>query len=437
MSDVVLSIEGVTKAFAGIHALRGVSFELRRGRVLGLVGQNGAGKSTLMNIIGGVLQPDSGAMRLAGAAYAPRAPRDASAITFIHQELNLFTNLTIAENIFLDCFPARRIGPLSIVDRGAVAARTRDLLAEVGLDLAPNTLVERLSPGERQLVEIAKALRSDVAIVIFDEPTTSLTAPETDRLFGLIGRLRSSNKAIIYISHVLGDVSRLADDLAVLRDGELVAAGPAADFTIARMITLMVGRSLDHLYPERSSHPKGEPLLAVRDLSAAGIVKNIGFILNRSEVLGLFGLMGSGRTELARMLFGLEPLDSGTIEIAGRPITGASARANIRSGIAFVTEDRRHEGLLLNVGIAENIALAALPKLSLTPLEFVDAGRLREAAGRYAEALQIKVRSLELPAKHLSGGNQQKAVIAKWLMTAPSVFIMDEPNSRHRRRVQV
>jgi len=429
MTDAILQIADVSKAFFGIHAVQNVSLELGRGRLLALIGQNGAGKSTLMNIIGGVVRPDSGLMFLDGVAYDPHSAGDASrsGIAFIHQELNLFTNLTIAENIFIDRFPQRRFGPVALIDRAAMHRRTRELLAQVNLDLQPDTPVERLSPGERQLVEVAKALHLDARMIIFDEPTTSLTTRETERLFDLIRRLREAGTSIIYISHILGDVMRLADDIAILRDGELVAAGPRDGFDVGRMITLMIGRSIEQLYPPRRSTPQSGILLSTRDLTARGIARNISFILHTGEVLGLFGLMGSGRTELARIIFGLDEFDSGEILIRDTVLQRHTPQSSIRNGLAFITENRREEGLLMNMTIAENIALAALPRFGATPLQIIEQGRLAKAAATAADLLQIKTGSVTLPAKSLSGGNQQKVVIAKWLMSQPSIFIMDEP----------
>ena len=429
MSDAILSLERISKTFFGIHALRDVSLTVGRSRVVGLIGQNGAGKSTLMNVIGGVVQADSGEMVLDGSPYTPQNPAHAShaGVAFIHQELNLFSNLSIAENIFIDRFPHRRFGPLVLVDRPAMHGRARNLLAQVDLDLAPETLVERLSPGERQLVEVAKALHLDAPLIIFDEPTTSLTARETERLFGLIERLRRSGKSMIYISHILGEVMRVADDIAVLRDGELTAFGPVREFDVSRMITLMIGRAIEQLYPARTSVPQWPVLLSTHNLSAKGVVKDINLALHRGEVLGLFGLMGSGRTELARILFGLDMFDSGEIRLDDQPVERNSPRRSIGRGIAFITENRREEGLLMNMEIAENIALAALPKFGTTPLQFIEQERLASAAKTVADLLGIKAGSTSLPAKSLSGGNQQKVVLAKWLMSEPSIFLMDEP----------
>jgi ribose transport system ATP-binding protein len=429
MSDPIIQIASLSKAFFGIHALRGVTLDVIRGHILAVIGQNGAGKSTLMNIIGGVVRTDSGSMRFDGAPYEPRNPTDATraGIAFIHQELNLFTNLTIAENIFIDHFPRRGMGPFRVVNWEAVNARVQDLLAQVGLELKPDTLVERLAPGERQLVEIAKALHIDATTIIFDEPTTSLTARETERLFLLIAQLREAGKSLIYISHILGDVLQIADDIAVLRDGELVASGPKADFSVSSMITQMVGRPIENLYPPRQSEPSQNILLSTRRLSAKAVIHEVSLSLRGGEILGLFGLMGSGRTELARILFGLDAFDSGEIAIGERVLTVHSARESIRAGLAFITEDRREEGLLMSREVVENIALAALPKFGTTPLRIIELARLFKLAADAAETLQIKAGSLQLPAKSLSGGNQQKVVIAKWLMAEPSIFIMDEP----------
>lgn len=426
MSDIALEVQAVSKEFFGVYALRDVSLRVRTGRVLGLIGQNGAGKSTLMNIIGGVVQPNHGVMLLDDQPYAPRSPADANraGIAFIHQELNLFTNLSIAENIFIGDFPRR----LGAIDGSTLRRRTRDLLAQVDLKLAPETVVERLSPGERQLVEIARALHMDAGIIIFDEPTTSLTARETEKLFQMMNRLREAGKTIIYISHILPDVMALADDVAVLRDGELVGAGAKDEFDINRMISLMVGRSIEQLYPPRISAPSTQPLLETRRLSVSGIVKDIDLTLYQGEVLGLFGLMGSGRTELARILFGLDSFESGEMLVQGMVVRSTSPHASIRNHIAFVTENRREEGLLMSMAVSENIALASLPQFAATPLQLLDDSRLLASANQMASALQIKSGAIDrLTAKSLSGGNQQKVVIAKWLMSNPSIFIMDEP----------
>lgn len=426
----VLETQQISKTFFGIPAVREVSIRVGAGEILGLIGQNGAGKSTLMNLIGGVVQPDSGLMLYQGKPYAPRNPADATRarIAFIHQELNLFTNLTIAENIFIEGFPTIGRGPFRFIDRAAVRRHTREVLAAVGLDLSPDMQVDRMSPGERQLAEIAKALYLDASLIIFDEPTTSLTNRETEKLFEIMRRLREQGKALVYISHILTDVLAISDQIAVMRDGLLVTQEPARNFDTNRMIALMVGRSIEQLYPERTSVPTGEPLLELRGISAKGIVENVHLKVNRGEVVGLFGLMGSGRTELARMLFGLDTFEQGEVRVNDRALNRSSVRQSIRHNIAFVTENRREEGLLMNINIADNIALVSLPAFAGKVTQVINQHEMVSAAGQVANQLQLKSGSIVVqPAKSLSGGNQQKVVVAKWLLSKPSVFIMDEP----------
>lgn len=430
MTPPILETQSISKAFFGISAVDDVSLTVQKGQILGLIGQNGAGKSTLMNMIGGVVTPDSGNMLINGLVYMPRIPADAHSakIAFIHQELNLFTNLTIAENILIDALPTWGIGPLQFVDWPAARSSTKKALSMVGLDLSPDTKIDSISPGERQLVEIARALHIDASLIIFDEPTTSLTVRETEVLFDLIRRLRDQGKAMIYISHILNDVVALSDRIAVMRDGKLVEEGPVSDFTIGKMISLMVGRNIDSLFPPRTSAPIHEPLLQLNGVSARGIVENINLTVHKSEVVGLFGLMGSGRTELARMIYGLDPIEAGSLTVNGRQSRKQSARRSIRQGIAFVTENRREEGLLMNIAIADNIALVALPEFARNPVQIVGQSQLNHSTQSAATALHLKSADIrQQAAKALSGGNQQKVVIAKWLLSEPTVFIMDEP----------
>ncbi len=421
---------GLCKSFFGVQVLHGMGFTLRPGQVLGLVGENGSGKSTTMNILGGVLPMDAGRMTLDGADYHPRGPREAEArgIAFIHQELNLFRNLSVAENLFITGFP-KRIKGLPFIDRGRVAARTQELLKAVDLDIAPNTPVSRLSQGERQLVEIAKALGANARIMIFDEPTTSLTTRETDRLFDIIGRLQRQGIAIIYISHILGDVMRLCDDIVVLRDGHKVGQAARADMTIEKMITLMVGRTIDQMFPPREPPVTlGAPVLEVRGLNQRGMVKDIGFTLRAGEVLGISGLMGAGRSELARILFGMDPHESGDIRIGGTQVRELSPAACMDHGMAFLTEDRRAEGLMMEASIADNIALASLPKFGRSWAGFIERTRLGDEVQRISGAVRINARDIQRTlVKNLSGGTQQKAVSGKWLLHEPRVFILDEP----------
>lgn len=408
-----------------MRVLHDISLTLQFGRVMGLVGENGAGKSTLMNILGGVIPRDSGDILLEGKPYSPTSPADAQkrGVAFVHQELNLFTNLSIAENFFITSFPG-----YPLIDRKTLREKARPLLQTVDLSCTPDTPVERLSPAERQLVEIAKALSIDARLLILDEPTTSLTAPEKARLFDLIQRLRSQNMAIVYISHDLDDVFRLADEIVVLRDGEVVGSGPAPSFTVNRVVSSMVGRSIDQFYPARERQSSPEALLEVRHLSQPGIVSDIHFTLHRNEVLGIFGLMGSGRTELARILYGLDPFREGDVRLENRSLLPLSPRTCIQNRIAFLTEDRRQEGLLLEAGVAENLALPSLPRFAARFFQWIQEPRIRDTIRPIAQATRIQCVSLNRqPVKTLSGGNQQKVVLGKWLLLEPLVLILDEP----------
>mgnify|MGYP000297783057 CR=1 FL=1 len=467
MTTPQLQFERITKAFAGVPVLREVSFDVPAGATVGLVGENGAGKSTLMNILGGNLAPDAGRMWIDDEPFAPRSPIDAArrGIAFVHQELNLFLNLTIAENLFITGFP--RTAGLPWIARAELHRRTATLLAEVGLTISPRTPVERLSTGERQLVEITRALSIDARLLILDEPTTSLGARETRRLFELLARLRARGLTMIYISHTLEDVLRLSDRIVVLRDGEVVGQGARGEFDVSRLVSLMVGRSLTQLYPTRtragvpaarrrepsevsagqnaiaptrpSAHrtevgaepsalPSSAPLLEVRGLSQPGVVHDISFSLTAGEVLGVFGLMGAGRSELARLLFGLEPHGAGEIRLEGRALPRITPQSAIRQGLAFLTENRRDEGLCLHASIADNIALVSLREHCRGATGWLDLDSIGRAVRRMREAVRLTpTASNSAPVKLLSGGNQQKVVLAKWLLVQPRVLILDEP----------
>ncbi|MFC7702787.1 sugar ABC transporter ATP-binding protein [Plastorhodobacter daqingensis] len=425
MTEALLQLDSITKEWFGVPAVRDLTLTVPRGQVLGLIGENGAGKSTLMNMIGGVVPPSRGTMHLKGAPYAPAGPIDATraGIAFIHQELNLFTNLSILDNIFITGFP-RRFG---LTDRRTASRETKALLDRLEIRHAPETLVEELAPGERQLIEIAKALHRSADLIIFDEPTTSLTPRETARLFEVIAQLRNEGRTVIYISHILSDVRMLCDRIAVLRDGQLVDEGAATDFGISRMIRSMIGRDLASLFPPRSAPPGEDVLVVAQGISQPGVVEDITFSIRAGEMLGLFGLMGSGRSEVARIFFGLDPAAEGTLTVAGRVARGGPV-ARIADGIAFVTENRREEGLLMEAPVAENISLATLGRLGRGPFGFLDRETERATAERARADLSIRVSDLErLPVRALSGGNQQKVVIAKWLAAAPRLFILDEP----------
>jgi len=428
----LLSLRDVEKAFFGVKVLKGVSFSVPAGGMVGLVGENGAGKSTLVNILGGNLQPEAGVVRFAGADYAPQNPQEAArrGIAFIHQELNLFPNLSIAENIFLTRFPRAAATPF--IQRAEMHERAAKLLREVGLEIPPHRLVETLSAGERQLVEIAKALSIEARLIIFDEPTTSLSERETARLFALIARLRGRGLAMIYISHTLADVFRLCDDIVVLRDGEVVGSGPTKTFTTEKLVSLMVGRTIKQLFPERLDKTigwkQGAPILEVRNVSKSGVLDHISFILRRGEVLGLSGLMGAGRSELARILFGLERCEQGDVRLGGEVVHRLSPRDLIERGVAFLTENRRSEGLCLDATVSDNLALVTLPQYGRSPLRWILRDAWQAAVSRIRSVVRLDSKASDTqPVRTLSGGNQQKVVLGKWLLSKPKVFILDEP----------
>jgi ABC-type sugar transport system ATPase subunit len=430
MTTPRVELTDVGKQFAGVWVLRGVSLSVPAGRVLGLVGENGAGKSTLLNVLAGVFPPDCGAIRIDGAEYAPRSPSEAASasVALVHQELNLFPNLSVAENLFLDRLPTNGIGPLRWVDRRKLRTDAKAALAAVGLDIDPAREVSVLPPGERQLVEIAKGLAAGARVLILDEPTTSLPRPEAERLFALVRRVRDEGKAVIYVSHNLPDVLALSDDIAVLRDGKLVAHGPRAEFDEPRLVTAMVGRTLEQVYPTRSTPPTAEPLLEVRNLVRPGIPGSISLTVHTGEIVGIAGLMGAGRTELVRAIFGLEPVSSGEMELGGESLNRLSPKARIARGLAFLTEDRRGDGLLLDTSVPDDVALAALPRFVSRVGRWVRRRELATHSWTAAEQVRLAAGAWTgRPARTLSGGNQQKVVLAKWLLTRPRVLLLDEP----------
>ena len=429
---MLLEANNIHKDFGEVTVLREIDLTLKEGEVLGLIGENGAGKSTLMNIVSGLLLPTKGELYLDGQPFRPQSPREAQAagIAFIHQELNLFPNLSVAENLLLHNFPQKNWFGLRFLDQKKVAMRAKQLLDQVGLDVSPNTPLERLGPAQRQLVEIAKALSSQPRIIIFDEPTTSLTRHEVQSLFRLIRQLQSEGMAMIYISHNLEDVMHLADTIVVLRDGERVAQyDRPSGYQLSEMVSRMVDRDMDQFFPDRASPTtETEVLLRVAHLRAGQRVQDVSFAIRKEEVLGFYGLVGAGRSETVRLIYGLDTLESGTIHWKGQAVSRLTPRGWIRQKVGFLTEDRREEGLLLAQSIEKNIRLAGLPAFANGFFRTLNFPAARSAAARQAEATRVKYSSLTgQPVATLSGGNQQKVVLAKWLMTQPELLILDEP----------
>ena len=428
MSEPLLEFTGIDKAFFGVKVLRGVSFQVPKNSAIGLVGENGAGKSTLMNILGGNLRPDQGSMSLGAKPFAPATPQDAAAagIAFIHQELNLFPNLTIAENLFLTRFPTTKGVPL--LRRHEMNQRAEKWLRDVGLNLAPDRRVETLSAGERQLVEIAKALSIDARLIIFDEPTTSLSSREIEHLFALIARVRAAGLSLIYISHFLEDVLRLCDQIVVLRDGEVVGNAPVQGMSSDRLVSLMVGRSVSQVFPLPVPSATKKPLLEVKNLSLPAKLHELSFTLHTGEILGIAGMMGAGRSELAQALFGMIPGKTGTVRLDGKVISRFAPRDLVARGVAFLTEDRQHEGLCLDGSVTDNISLASARTYGRTFVRWVSRQKLVEAVQWVRKVVALDAKTThEQTVRTLSGGNQQKVVLGKWLLCRPKVLILDEP----------
>jgi ribose transport system ATP-binding protein len=425
MSTPVLQLRAIHKRFPGVHALRGVNLDLYEGEVVALLGENGAGKSTLMNIVGGIEQPDSGEVLVDGT---PVVMTDAGAaasrkIAFIHQELNLLDNLDVAANVLLGREPTQ--GRLRLVDRPAMRRIVQPLLDQLGLDISPDTPVAGLSIAHQQLVEIAKALSLDARVLIMDEPTSSLTLAETQRLHDVVSRLRSRGVAVIYITHRLTEVPSIADRAVVMRDGANVGGLASDELTHDNMVRLMVGR--DIVIDQRPSGAETrQDYFRVEALRTARYPRHaVSLSVGRGEILGVAGLVGAGRSELARAIFGIEVPLAGTVRLDGAPVRLGDPAEAIRRGILLVPEDRRSAGLVVDFSIRENVSLPALDRYATWGI--VSVAREREGVSAVCRQLQLKAASIDVQAATLSGGNQQKVVLAKWLALGPNVLIVDEP----------
>ena len=419
----LLEARSLTKSFPGVRALKGVSLTVERGEVLAVIGENGAGKSTLMKILAGVQTADSGEILLDGQPVALRSVHDAlaSGIALIHQELNLADNLDVAANIFLGREP-RRFG---LIDTARTHREAKQFLDAVGLDVRPDTLVSTLAIGQQQLVEIAKALSTNARVLIMDEPTSSLSAREAENLFKVIRDLRTRGVSIVYISHRLGEVKRLADRVTVLRDGENSGGLAREEINHAAMVKLMVGRDLSQFYPH-APHQPGEVALQVDRLRTPAHPRHeVSFTVRAGEIVGLAGLVGAGRTEVLLSLFGVTPALGGTIRVGGKEVSPASPQEAIEAGLALVPEDRKKQGVVLEMPVRENVSLASLRRDQRNG--FLNHRRETELSTEMIGAMRIKTPSDRQVVQFLSGGNQQKVVLGKWLAIQPRVLFLDEP----------
>ena len=403
-------VEGVRKTFPGVVALDGVSMRVKSGNVHALMGENGAGKSTLMNIIAGLDRPDIGRVILRGRT------------AMIHQELHLLPSMTVAENIWIGREPLTRF---RLVDRRALARRTIELLAGLKIDIHPDEQISELTVAARQMIEIARAVSYESDILIMDEPTSSLSEREVDHLFGIVGDLKARGCAVIYVTHKINEVFRIADEVSVLRDGRMVGSETVENVDRNRLIAMMVGRELTQLFPKHNV-PTDRVVLSVKDLSLDGIFSDVSFDVRAGEIVGMAGLVGSRRTEVAETIFGLRRATSGEILIDGIPVDVDSPATAIDRGMALITEDRKMSGLFLPLSVQENMEVTTLTGRFLT-MGFVRQKMLGAACGAMADTLRVKTPDLFEPVRNLSGGNQQKVLVGRWLLTSPRILILDEP----------
>ena len=422
--EPLLRLKGISKTFPGVRALEGIDFDLNPGEIHALMGENGAGKSTFVKILSGLYRPDEGVIVLDGDTVEILNPSHARllGVSPVHQELHLEPYLSVAENIFLGRQP---IGRLGLVDYRSMNREAARLLDDLGASIDPTRLVGSISTAQRQIVAIARAISIRCRVIIFDEPTSSLTEREAALLFQAIRRLSAQGIGVIYISHRMEEVFRLCDRVTVLRDGRYVATKPVAETSMRDLIAMMIGRDLSELFRKEQA-PIGDTVLEVRGVCARGLLDNVSLTVRKGEIVGLAGLVGAGRTELARAIFGDLAIDAGTLAIGGEPILRAhSPRAAIAAGIGLVPEDRKEQGVVTELSVRQNVGMALLK--SLSRFNIVNAAAERRLAERYVARLAIKTPSIDQKTLYLSGGNQQRVVIAKWLALQPKVLIVDEP----------
>ncbi len=421
MSNYLLEMRAISKAFPGVQALDEVSFSVKPGSVHALLGENGAGKSTLMKVLIGLYRKDAGTIILDGSEKNFHEPRQAleAGVSIIQQELNPVGQMTIAENLFLGREPTNKL----FIDYDKLNKMAEHELNKIRLNVNPRIKMKELSAAEMQLVEIAKALSYDSKVIIMDEPTSAIGDKEVDRLMDIIGMLRNQGKGVIYVSHKLEEIFRIADEITVLRDGKHVATKPAEKLDRGSLIRLMIGREI-MAYP-KSNQPLSSNLVTVNGLSRTDVFDSVDFALREGEILGIFGLMGAGKTEILETLFGIYPADAGYITMKGRNININSPQDAIRHGFALITEDRKKDGIFGLQSIKENISLTSLNAMSA--FGFINERKEEQSASEYAAAFDVRMRSLRQQARNLSGGNQQKVILARWLLTRPQILLLDEP----------
>jgi rhamnose transport system ATP-binding protein len=419
-----LRVSGIAKSFGASNALTDVSFEVARGEVHALVGENGAGKSTLVKIITGILEPDAGEIALNGEVVRFATPIEArrAGVAAVYQDPKLFPHLDVAENISMGPTPVTAFGT---VDRRAVAARARASLARLGVDIDPSALIAELSVAELQFVEIARALTADLQLLILDEPTSALTPAEVEKLFRIVRGLRDRGTSVVLITHRLEELDSIADAVTVLRDGRHVATRPASELSRAEIVRMMVGRPIEALFAERRTRTLGREVLRVERLSSEGVFSNVSFSLRAGEIVGMAGLVGSGRSEIAQACFGLLPPTSGQVTLDGRPVTPRSPKQMLGLGLAYLPEDRDGVGLIMTASIVDNVTLPIVDRLA--HLGVVDDSAQRRVASSAIQTYDVRTTGIDQLVSDLSGGNRQKVAFAKWLSTKPKVLVLDEP----------
>ena len=422
-----LEMNNITKIYPGVRALSDVSIAVDEGEIVALLGENGAGKSTLMNVLGGVVSPDAGQIMIDGKETSIKSVSDAlqAGIAFIHQELSLFKQLTIEENIFIERFPGKKNSVL--IDKKKMRQETEKILKELDVDLPANTKISKLPMSYQQIVEIAAAVYKNAKIIILDEPTTSIAAKEREKLFEIMMKMKAEGRVIIYITHELDEALKFSDTVYVLRDGQNAGTAPSDELGRNDVIKMMIGSKAGKQFAKSEKELTDEVVLEVRDIYTRDKLRGASLQLKKGEVLGLYGLVGAGRSELARALYGVDKIESGEVLLWGEEIKKPTPKMMKRKGLAFLTENRRDEGLFLELGINQNISITNLDKISHGSFKVISNKKDQVVAEDMTKALKISTPSIYQFAGRLSGGNQQKVVIAKWLLIEPGIFIMDEP----------